>query len=267
MDGNTEDRHERGTEDRDERDAARAVSPWSRPASWPTDPDELVAEQERIAALEPVPWRLPDRSARDLLVAGCFVAFMPGEQGPGRAGDHAWTGAVLWRDGAGIARVALPGRTGAPYRPGYLAAREGALIAGALSALPERPAVVLVDATGRDHPRRAGLALHLGALLGVPTVGVTHRPLIATGHEPGPERGATSPLTIEGHIVARWVRTATGVRPVVAHAAWRTDPGTAARVVLAGSGRPPLAVRTPEPLRLAREVARRARARAPTVSR
>ncbi len=230
---------------------------------WPTAADQLTAEQERLGGLRPPAWRPTAGTLVTARFAGCFVAFLRGEEGPGRAGDRAWTGAVLWRDGRELARVALMGRTGAPYVPGLLAAREGALVAAAVAELPERPDVLLVDATGRDHPRRAGLALQVGAALDVPTVGVTHRPLLARGAEPGPERGATSPLTLDGDVVARWVRTVTAVRPVVAHAAWCTDAGTAVDVVLACSGRPPVVARTPEPLRLARHLARQARARPP----
>jgi len=116
--------------------------------------------------------------------------------------------------------------------------------------------VLLVDATGRDHPRRAGLALHLGAVLGVPSIGVTHRPLVARGEPPSlGERGRSSPVFLDDEEVARWVCTRTGVRPVVAHAGWRTSPDVAAEVVLRfASG-----ARTPEPLRLARCCAREAR--------
>ncbi len=95
-------------------------------------------------------------------------------------------------------------------------------------------------------------------------VGVTHRTLRASGPSPGPSRGDTSPVTLHGPrhlgqpVVGCWVRTAPGVRPVVAHAAWRTDAAAAAAVVLACCGH----VRTPEPLRRARQVAREARAQA-----
>jgi deoxyribonuclease V len=122
-------------------------------------------------------------------------------------------------------------------------------------ALPELPDVLLVDATGRDHPRRAGLALQLGAVLGLPTVGVTHRPLLAEGEWPAGERGARSPLGLDGEHVGYWLRTRVGTRPLAVHAAWRTDPDTAADVVLSTSH-----VRTPEPLRRARRRAREARA-------
>jgi deoxyribonuclease V len=107
-----------------------------------------------------------------------------------------------------------------------------------------------VDATGRDHPRRAGLALHLGAVIGVPTVGVTDRPLVA---EPDTE----GLLVLDGREVGRAVVTRAGARPVFAHAAWKTDVDVAEAVVLAAAGR----ARTPEPLRRARFLARARRAR------
>ena len=127
----------------------------------------------------------------------------------------------------------------------------------ALIAAPVDLDVVLVDATGRDHPRRAGLALQLGAALGLPTVGVTHRPLLATGPEPADEVGASAELVLDGEIVGRWLRVHRGVRPLAVHAAWRTDDVAAVDTVL----RVTAEARTPEPLRLARTAAREARSR------
>jgi deoxyribonuclease V len=121
----------------------------------------------------------------------------------------------------------------------------------------EPPDVLLVDATGRDHPRRAGLALHLGAVLDLSTVGVTHRPLAAEGAWPPDERGARSPLRLGGRVVGYWLRTSAGTRPLAIHAAWRTDAVTAADLVLSTSR-----ARTPEPLRAARRRAREERAAA-----
>jgi deoxyribonuclease V len=126
-------------------------------------------------------------------------------------------------------------------------------------ALPARPDALLVNATGRDHPRRAGLALQLGAALDLPAAGVTHRPLLAEGEWPAEERGSRSPLRLGGEVVGYWVRTRSGARPLAAHAAWRTDPETAAELVLSVTGR----ARTPAPLREARRVARAARSRNP----
>jgi deoxyribonuclease V len=160
------------------------------------------------------------------------------------------------RGGRLVDRAVTTGAAGAPYSPGLLALRTGLLLEGVTRALPGRPDVLLVDGTGRDHPRRAGLALHLGAELDLPTVGVTHRPLLASGSWPEDERGATSALRIGEEVVSAWVRTRPGTRPLVVHPGWRVGLETAVDVVLAASaGR-----RTPEPLRMARQLAREARA-------
>jgi deoxyribonuclease V len=220
-----------------------------------SDRKTLVAEQLRLAALDPAPWR-PGQGS--ILAGGCFVAFARGQHGPGRRGDRAHVGAAVTRDTTEMTRVIVAGEAGASYEPGLLAAREGPLLDLAIRELLRRqPAldVILVDATGRDHPRRAGLALHLGAALDIPTVGVTHRPLLATGVEPDDLAGAASPLVLDGQVVGCWLRTRQGARPVAVHAAWRTDPEVAAAVVR----RVTAGARTPEPLRIARMAAREAR--------
>lgn len=146
----------------------------------------------------------------------------------------------------------VPGHASAPYVPGLLALRLGPLLEDVVRRLAPQPDVLLLDGTGRDHPRRAGLALQLGAVLELPTVGVTHRPLIASGDWPADVSGATSPLHIGSEQVATWLRTRQGARPLVVHPGWRTDLPSAVDVVSqALAGR-----RTPEPLRRARQSAR-----------
>lgn len=219
---------------------------------WPREPEALIVLQERLGRMHPEPWQFLGTLRS---VAGCFVCFPTGRLGPGVAGDPGWAAAALLWEG-GVVTVVVRGQAGAPYEPGLLALREGPLLEAAVRALPEVPELLVVNATGRDHPRRAGLALHLGARLDLPTVGVTQRPMVATGTFPADVRGAVSPLWIGTELVAYWVRTKRGVRPLVAHAAWRTDPETAARVLLHLTER----WRTPSPLRYARAAARTARA-------
>jgi deoxyribonuclease V len=113
----------------------------------------------------------------------------------------------------------------------------------------------VLDATAADHPRRAGLALHLGAELDIATIGVTHRPLVASGAWPTDERGAMCPLRIGDSVVGCWLRTQPGVRPLAVHPGWRIDLDTAVDVVLSLTSEQ----RTPEPLRRARQLARRTR--------
>jgi deoxyribonuclease V len=182
-------------------------------------------------------------------IGGCFVCFA--------ADDRAFAAAVLMCSGRVVGHALVTGRARVSYAPGLLALREGALLELAVRGLPQLPDLVLVNATGRDHPRRFGLASHLGMVLGVPTVGVTHRPLLARGAWPPADLGARAPLILDGEVVGAWVRTRAGVRPVTAHAGWLTSADTAAAVTLRTATR----ARTPEPLRRAREIARRARGR------
>ena len=253
--------------------------------AWPRSAQELTAVQAALAqaaeaASATRPWALP---ATEPLIGGCFVAYATGEAGPGHAGDRAWAAAVVWRSvepavvarsadrvlrqrgGQGgprqacdvVAQAVVGERVPAPYTPGLLALREGPLLADAVAALDIRPDVLLVDATGFDHPRRAGLAIHLGRMADLPTVGVTSRPLVAHGAQPPLVRGMSTPLFSGDRVVGRWLCTRTGARPIVAHAGWRTDPDVAAAVALAASTE---GARTPVPLQEARRVAREMRA-------
>jgi deoxyribonuclease V len=223
---------------------------------WPRTASELIRVQRELGALTPPPWR---PSGPRPLAAGCFVCFGRGGTAAGRPGEPGWAAAVLMRgDRREAGTAVVSGAAGAPYEPGLLALREGPLLEAAVRALPERPEVLIANASGRDHPRGAGLALHLGAVLDLPSVGVTDRPLLASGGEPAPERHETSPLLLGDAEVARALRTRAGARPVVVHPGWRTDLEAATTVVVAATRR----ARTPEPLRRARRAAREARAAA-----
>ena len=216
------------------------------------DPQALMAEQVELAAAVVEPWEPPV----DPSVAACWVSFRRGLTGRGGLGDPAWAGAVTVAGGRVVARHVQAGFAGAPYAPGLLALRLGPMCEAVVRALRPLPDVVLLDATGRDHPRGGGLALHLGAVLDLPSVGVTHRPLLARGGWPVDKAGALSPLFLEGVVGGYWLRTRAGLRPIAVHAAWRTDPETAVAVVRRALG----GHRTPEPLRQARHLARLARA-------
>lgn len=189
------------------------------------------------------------------------MCFARGIAGPGAEGDPAFAAAAVLQGRRVLARAMVRGVAGAPYLPAMLALREGRLLEGAVRALDERsaPEVLLVNASGRDHPRRAGLALHLGAVLGVPTVGVTNRLLAAEGEWPAAAAGSVAPLLLRGELVGYWLRARRASKPVAVHAAWRTDPETAVEVVRAAIRR----ARTPEPLRRARAAARAARSGRP----
>jgi deoxyribonuclease V len=228
----------------------RRVPP--RIVSWPETFEDLAAVQLELAGRDSEPWRL---SPEGYSIGSVFVCFPRGYGGVGAEGDRAWGGAAILLADGRIETAVVGGSASAPYRAGFLALREGVILETALRALATTPDVLLVNATGRDHPRGAGLAVQLGAVLGVPSVGVTHRPLMAQGEWPALRCGASRPLSLHGRAVGAMVCTGDGRRPLAAHAGWRTTPDDALAVILAGSK----GARTPEPLRSARRVAREAR--------
>jgi deoxyribonuclease V len=189
---------------------------------WPSSRGELERLQVELSAWKPAAWR----PAPSFAVGAVFACGPRGVTGSGAAGDPGWAAAVVRSTWAVVS-----GSLGAPYLPGLLALREGELLERAVRALVTPPDVLLVDATGRDHPRRAGLALHLGWALDLPTIGVTAR-LLHDG-----EGAARTPGGL-------WV-----------HAGWRTDAQTALQIVASVTER----ARTPSPMREARRLARTAR--------
>ena len=219
----------------------------------PTTPQELIDAQQRLATLNPELWHWTGSTTK---VGAVFVAFPRGSSGPGISGDRCWAAAVIMVDAKLVVARVIDGQAGAAYEPGMLFLRVGRPLLEPVQQLPEQPDVLLVNGTGRDHPRGAGLAVHLGALLDVPTIGITHRPLVATGDWPADERDAAAPLVLDDQVVGYWLRTRAGTRPLASHAGWRTDPATALEVAKACAG----PSRTPALLRLALEHARAARA-------
>ena len=134
-----------------------------------------------------------------------------------------------------------------PYVPGYLSFREVPLVLEAFSRLGRRPDLVVCDGQGRAHPRRLGLACHLGLWLEVPTIGCAKTRLVGTYRDPGLRRGCHRRLLDRGEVVGEVVRTRARIKPVfvsVGHLISRT---TARRWILRLARR----YRLPEPIRAA----------------
>ncbi|WP_433544829.1 endonuclease V [Streptomyces sp. CA-294286] len=118
-----------------------------------------------------------------------------------------------------VEEATATGRVQFPYVPGLLAFREMPTVLDALGRLSADPGLVVCDGYGQAHPRRFGLASHLGVLTGLPTFGVAKNPFAFTYEQPGPRRGDSTPLIDDSGNgdraeVGRALRTQDGVKPV-----------------------------------------------------
>jgi deoxyribonuclease V len=101
-----------------------------------------------------------------------------------------------------------------PYIPGLLSFRELPILLDCFRNLVNSPDVIICDGQGHAHPRRFGLACHLGLLLNIPTIGCAKSKLIGKGDMPGYKRGSISDLTDKGEKIGGIVRTRDRVKPV-----------------------------------------------------
>ncbi|WP_446218488.1 deoxyribonuclease V [Micromonospora sp. IBHARD004] len=152
------------------------------------------------------------------------------------------------------------GRPAFGYVPGLFAFRELPALLDALDRLTVRPDLLVCDGHGLAHPRRFGLACHLGVVTGLPAIGVGKTPLVGEWDEPGPRRGAWTPLRDGGEVVGRVLRTRDGVKPVFVSVGHRMSLANAVDRVLALTPR----YRLPETTRTADRLCRDALAAAST---
>ncbi|MFJ9773730.1 endonuclease V [Kitasatospora sp. NPDC101157] len=217
------------------------------PADWPTTDAQALAEQERLRPLV----RAVDDDAPCRLIAGVDVAYDDDH-------DLVVAAAVLLdRDTLDVVEEATAvGRIAFPYVPGLLAFRELPAVLDALAALTRTPDTVVCDGYGLAHPRRLGLASHLGVLTGLRTLGVAKTPFTFEHHAPGQDRGSCTPLTdpATGEEVGRAVRTRPGVKPVFVSVGHRIGLDTAVHTTLELARR----YRLPETTRHADSLCRRA---------
>ena len=120
-----------------------------------------------------------------------------------------------------------------PYVPGLLSFREAPALLAALERLRESLDVLFVDGQGYAHPRRFGIACHLGVLLDLPTIGCAKSRLIGTHEEPPDERGKSAPLYAGKEIIGAVVRTRAGVKPIFVSAGHRVSLARAVKLTLA----------------------------------
>jgi len=140
-----------------------------------------------------------------------------------------------------------------PYVPGLLSWREAPAAVAALEQLPAPPDVLIADGHGRAHPRRFGLACHLGLITGLPTIGCAKSVLVGRYETLAEAAGSVSPLVHRGEVVGMALRTRAGVAPVFVSVGHRVTLDAAVEIVRLAATRTKL----PEPSRLAHREAQR----------
>lgn len=208
------------------------------PHSWDLDATEAESLQKALAARVDVTRPLPVVKT----VAAADVAY-------GIREKWLYAAVVVTLIGAGeiLERSGVVAEVRFPYVPGLLSFREAPAVLQAYESIRARPDVLLVDGQGIAHPRRFGLACHLGLWLGIPTIGCAKSWLIGEHEAPGPKRGEWTPLTDAGETLGAVLRTRDGVKPLYVSPGHLCDLAGAIRVVLDDASR----YRLPESARLA----------------
>jgi deoxyribonuclease V len=216
---------------------------------WPRTVADARALQERLRGRV----RAAGALRRVRLIAGADLAYR-------RDGRRAWAAVVLlaWPEGRLVEVATAAGLPAFPYVPGYLTFREGPLLLAAFRRLRHRPDLCLFDGQGLAHPRRFGLACHLGLLLDLPSIGCAKSLLVGACAAPGRARGDWSPIVLDGERLGAAVRTRAGVRPVFVSPGHRVGLEAAIEWVVATAR-----FRVPEPIREAERVVNRMRAGQP----
>lgn len=213
---------------------------------WDLTPTEAVALQRELAGRV----KLTPLAGPIDLVAGADCAFS-------RDGRKILAAAVLLEAKSlkVLAEVCIARPLEFPYVPGLLSFREAPAVIEALGRLPEAPDLVLIDGCGYAHPRRLGLASHVGLWLDAPTIGAAKSRLCGEHRVPAARRRSAVQLRHEGEIVGKVVRTRDGVRPMYVSPGHRITIDEAAGWTLRLGG----GYRLPEPTRLADRLAAKAK--------
>ena len=209
-------------------------------ASWDVSPAQARALQRRLAGEV-----IASGEVRDVrTVAGVDIAV-------GRRGSNAGRAAVVvlaWPSLKPIEQAIERAEVRFPYIPGLLSFRELPLILPAFARLQTWPDLVIVDGQGIAHPRRFGIAAHLGVLLDIPSIGCAKSRLTGwPAGELGETAGSRVPLLDRGQLVGYQVRSRTGVKPLFVSPGHRIGAEAAVEWVLQTTA----GYRLPEPTRLA----------------
>jgi len=209
---------------------------------WSVAPAEAIALQKTLASQVVYDTPLPLDAVR--LVAGVDVSVK----------DNISQAAVIvltFPDLQVVETVTNILPTPFPYIPGLLSFREGPVLEEAFARLQHEPDALIFDGMGRAHPRRLGIASHMGLWLDKPTVGCGKSLLTGRYVEPPQERGAFAPLMVRDELIGAILRTRVYTKPVYISVGHRMDLESALALVMACTPK----YRLPEPIRQAHNAA------------
>jgi deoxyribonuclease V len=206
--------------------------------SWDLKPREAIALQQELAARVILKGEVPDVKT----VAGVDLAFS-------RGGDEAAAGLIVYSfpDLEEVERVSSWAKVTYPYIPGLLSFREGPILEKAFAKLLSDPDVIMFDGQGIAHPRRFGIASHMGLILDKPAIGCAKSRLYGAHDEPGPNVGDWTKLIDKktDEVIGAVLRTRVRVKPIYVSAGHKITLDRAVKLVLGCLDR----TRIPKPTR------------------
>lgn len=209
------------------------------PITWPSTAAEAIAIQQSLRQRV----RLHDDGGPCTRIAGIDVSY--------DIANNRTRAVVVVLDAATLTLCARPVaaqlETQFPYIPGLLSFREIPAILKALSFVETMPEILMVDGHGIAHPRRLGIAAHLGVLMEMPSIGVAKKKLVGNYEEPAAAKGATSPLMHKGERIGTVLRSKEKVKPLFISPGHRMSQERAVEIVNSCLTR----YKLPEPTRLA----------------
>jgi len=192
------------------------------PTCWNLTPREAMRLQESLR--ERV--EREDRFGEIHYLAGADMAFDP-------ATDIAFAGVIVYRFPGleEVERRMARRKLRFPYVPGLLSFRECPILLAAFARLQTEPDLILIDGQGLAHPRRLGIACHIGILFDKPTIGCAKSRLVGEHQEPPARAGSTAPLELKGERLGMVLRTRDNVRPIYVSTGHRVSLDSAVNLV------------------------------------
>ena len=213
---------------------------------WDLRPEAAMALQTKLArrVIQKSRWKSEDITT----VAGADTGYRDGIA-------HAAVVVVNLKDLKTVEKAVAARAVTYPYIPGLFSFREGPVMLEALEKLKKPPDILMIEGQGIAHPRRFGIASHIGVLLGISTIGCAKTRLVGDYTVPQPIRGSTTILKDGEETIGAAVRTRTGVKPVYVSIGHLIDLADSIRLVLKSC----CGYRLPEPLRIADHLSRKQR--------